>query len=151
MLFDSDKDNWSENTSVFDDRLMNKTNLIFVVEDTMNNKYGGYISSSINKYNDYINDSNAFVFSLKSNGRINGMRKFDITQPQYAIFMYQKSNSRLFRIGGGADIGVYKKNSNSFWTNTQTSFNYEGLSGVFRGATSMTNYSLKRFTVLQMK
>ena len=34
ILFDSDKDDWSVNTSIFDDKIMNKNNLIFIVEDT---------------------------------------------------------------------------------------------------------------------
>ena len=33
----------------------------------------------INKYNDYINDKNSFLFLLKSNGRMNGMNRFEIT------------------------------------------------------------------------
>ena len=32
----------------------------------------------INKYNDYIKDKNSFLFSLKSNGRMNGMNSFEI-------------------------------------------------------------------------
>ena len=33
----------------------------------------------INKYNDYIKDKDSFIFSLKSNGRMNGMNSFEIT------------------------------------------------------------------------
>ena len=75
VLFDSNKDNWSQNTSVFDDRVHGKNQLIFVVEDTNNNKFGGYIGSTINQLG-WTTDSNAFVFSLKSNGRLKKMMKF---------------------------------------------------------------------------
>ena len=34
IIFDSIKDNWSINTSVFDDRILNKKQLVFIVEDT---------------------------------------------------------------------------------------------------------------------
>ena len=34
VLFDSDKDNWNQNTSVFDERVKDKSNLMFVIEDT---------------------------------------------------------------------------------------------------------------------
>ena len=40
VIFDSNKDNWSQNTSVFDDRVINKSHLIFLVEDNDNNKFG---------------------------------------------------------------------------------------------------------------
>ena len=55
VVFDSNKDDWSQHTSVFDSRVMNKSNLMFVIEDTNNNKFGGYINSTIDKYESYIN------------------------------------------------------------------------------------------------
>ena len=79
VIFDSNIHDWSQRT-LFDNTVHNKSNLAFIVEDTSNNKFGGYIVSTINAHttND-INDSNAFIFSLKSNGRINGMKRFNIT------------------------------------------------------------------------
>ena len=128
---------------------MNKSNLMIVIEDDKNNKFGGYISSKIYKYDSWITDSNAFVFSLKSNGRLNGMKKFNITEPQHAFILCQKSDSYyLFSIGAGVDIGVYKKNySNGGW-GTQCSFNYEGHQDVLKG--SDFNFEMKRFVVIQM-
>ena len=35
VIFDSDKDNWNVNSSVFDERIQGKSNLAFVVEDTL--------------------------------------------------------------------------------------------------------------------
>ena len=67
VVFDSNKDNWNQNSSVFDSKLMNRSNLMFVIEDTNNNKFGGYITAKINEYDSWIYDSKAFVFSLKSN------------------------------------------------------------------------------------
>ena len=128
---------------------MNRSNLMFVIEDTNNNKFGGYISSTINQYESWITDSKAFVFSLKSNGRLNGMKKFDITQPQFAFYLYQKSSQiYLFSIGGN-DIGVCKKNyRNGGWGNQQ-SFNYEGHQNVLKG--NDDDYTMKRFVVIQMQ
>ena len=40
FLFDSEKDDWSQDTSVFDDRVQGKSCLYFIVEDTQNNKFG---------------------------------------------------------------------------------------------------------------
>ena len=87
VLFDSDKENWNEN--VFAMRLFIRSQLIFVIEDEEDQKFGGYLNSKIDKvfsYNDEgyrcgdgtIKDENAFVFSLQSNGRLNEMMKFEI-------------------------------------------------------------------------
>ena len=148
VIFDSNTDDWSVNTSVFDYRIMNKSNLMFVIEDDKNNKFGGYITSQI-KCQTWITDSNAFVFSLKSNGRLNGMMKFNITEPQYAFYLYQKSYFYdLFLIGGGNDIGIYKKNNFNGGWGDQRSFNYEGHQDVLKGSGFFT---IKRFVVIQMK
>ena len=147
VIFDSNKDDWSQNTSVFDDRVMNKSNLMFVIEDTNNNKFGGYITATINKCDNsnYIHDSNAFVFSLKSNERLNGMMKFEIKDPECGIKMYEKSHQKLFGIGGGHDIRVCKKSYQNGGGGYQQSFNYEGHQNVLKGS---GNYTMKIFVVI---
>ena len=148
ILFDSDKDDWNENTSVFDDRLMNKSNLIFIVEDTNGNKFGGYITSKIEKYDSYINDEKAFVFSLKSNNRLKRMKKFHIAEPKYAFLLFQKSNQYdLFRIGRN-DIGVYKMNRFNGGTVIHHTFDYKGYKDILR---IDGDFTMKRFIVIQMK
>ena len=85
IVFDSTKDNWEEYISTFHSKILNKNQLIFIVEDTEGNKFGGYIDAKIDKYYDSITDSKSFVFSLESNGRLDSMRKFNIIYPQYAF------------------------------------------------------------------
>ena len=152
VLFDSDKDDWSQNTSVFGDKIYGKSNLMFIVEDTNNNKFGGYLTSTIDKYDDYIIDKNAFVFSLKSNGRINGTKKFDISNSCYSFKIWMKSNSEYLFKFGYEDLGIFKKSyKNGGWTQP-TSYNYEGISSALSGKNSYsTPYSMKRFIVIQMK
>ena len=43
IIFDSDIYDWSKNTSVFGEKVINKSNLLFVVEYTNNNKFRGYV------------------------------------------------------------------------------------------------------------
>ena len=45
IVFDSTKDNWEKETSIFDDCIINKKQLIIIIEDTKGNKFGGYINS----------------------------------------------------------------------------------------------------------
>ncbi|EKE37500.1 hypothetical protein ENU1_195090 [Entamoeba nuttalli P19] len=82
ILFDSDIDGWNITTSVFDQRLMNKENLIILIKDTEDNLFGGYVHSKIDN-----NCPNSFLFSLKIKGRIKGMKKLKIQNMQ---FIYSK-------------------------------------------------------------
>ncbi|BFU18594.1 trichohyalin, putative [Entamoeba histolytica] len=69
ILFDSYNDNLKVDTSVFDQRIMNKEHIIIIIEDEEENKFGGYVNSNIDKIDkDYecIYDSKSFLFSLVS-------------------------------------------------------------------------------------
>ncbi|BFU22335.1 trichohyalin, putative [Entamoeba histolytica] len=148
ILFDSDKDDWSKNTSVFEERIMNKEHIIIIIEDEEGNKFGGYVNSKIDKINDYINDSKSFVFSLESNGRIEGMMKFDIKHTQYAFILYNQSDNRLFSFGFGCDIYVYKEKYKTQSFCYQNCFEYEGISNALCGK---FNFTPKRIIVIEMK
>ncbi|BFU20440.1 predicted protein [Entamoeba histolytica] len=148
ILFDSDKDNWNKNTSVFDQRIKNKEHIIIIVEDEEGNKFGGYVNSKIDKVDDdYINDSQSFVFSLESNGRIEGMMKFDIEIPEYAFYLYNQSYDSLFSFGLG-DFGVCKENYKTKSFCKQHSFEYEGIENALCGKGGFTP---KRIIVIEMK
>ncbi|BFU26267.1 predicted protein [Entamoeba histolytica] len=149
ILFDSNKDDWKVNTSVFDQRIMNKEHIIIIIEDTEGNKFGGYVNSKIDKvsYYDYINDSKSFVFSLESN-RIERMMKFDIRQPQYAFILFNQSDNRLFGFGNGSDICVYKDNYKTYSLCKQSLFEYYGIGNALCGK---YNFTPKRIIVIEMK
>ena len=156
IVFDSDKDDWNYGTSVFYDKVINKNNLMIVIEDTDNNKFGGYVKETINKYNNYINDPNSFLFSMKSNGRINGMKKFKINYSQNAFYLCAKNSSGLFGFGGGHDIFVSQKDQGGSYCK-QHSFNYEGISNAlcesnnYNYYNNQINFTPKHFIVIQMK
>ena len=87
IIFDSENDDWSKNTSIFDEKVFGKENLVFLIEDKNRNVFGGFIRSSINDKKVYkngmykgkkIDDLNSFVFSLRSNGRLQQPEKFEI-------------------------------------------------------------------------
>ena len=151
VVFDSNKDDWSLNTSVFGDKVMNKSNLIIVIEDTNGNQFGGYVSVTINKYDFFHKDSNAFIFSLKSNGRINGMKKFTISKLSEAFEMWNKNNYELFRFGW-EDFVICKNNhkTDNITYCKQSSFNYQGIkTGLCGPNTSKTQFTTKRIVVIK--
>ncbi|GAB1225697.1 hypothetical protein ENUP19_0259G0031 [Entamoeba nuttalli] len=152
ILFDSVIDDWKENTSVFDQRIMNKEHIIIIIEDEEGNKFGGYVNSKIDKIESYINDSKSFLFSLESKGRIEGMKKFDIQQPQYAFYLDKQPNERLFIFGlYGDDIDVYKENYKTKSSCYQRSFSYSGISNTLCGKQWPEHFIPKRIIAIKMK
>ncbi|GAB1224869.1 hypothetical protein ENUP19_0223G0022 [Entamoeba nuttalli] len=123
-------------------------NIIIIIEDTEGNKFGGYVNSKIDKDEWYINDSQSFVFSLESNGRMKGMTKFDIKEPEYAFYLYNQSNNYLFSFGYRHDICVYKENIKTQTYCDQDSFEYKGIQYSLCGKYYFTP---KRFIVIEMK
>ena len=81
IIFDSNIDNWSANTSVFDDKIKGKKQLVFLIEDEDNEIFGYYLNTQIvEKYNKWIEtDYKSFEFNLQSkNNRLNKSMKFEI-------------------------------------------------------------------------
>ncbi|GAB1218781.1 hypothetical protein ENUP19_0003G0069 [Entamoeba nuttalli] len=148
ILFDSDKDDWNIDTSVFDKRIMNKEHIIIIIEDEEGNKFGGYVNEKIDKDDGWINDPKSFVFSLESKGRIEGMMKFDVKRPQRAFKIYNKSHNCLFSFGYGGDIRVFKENDKTKSCCNQHSFEYEGIESALCGK---EHFTPKRIIVIEMK
>ena len=159
VIFDSNKDNWSVNYSVFDDKISGRNDLMFIIEDVNDNKFGGYVYSLISNTNQYIKDSKSFLFSLKSNRRINAMQKFEIKSnaQSYAFYMNKKSdNGLLFYLGYGSII-INKENDklNSSCYQNNDYFDYHGTSEAFlpncKPGSGNIYFRPKRFIVIQMK
>ncbi|BFU18087.1 trichohyalin, putative [Entamoeba histolytica] len=147
ILFDSDIDDWKVNTSVFGERIKNKEHIIIIIEDEDGNKFGGYVNSKIDEVG-WIYDSNSFLFSLKSKGRMEGMMKFDIIQPQSAFCLFNQSNDCLFAFGYYDDIVVFKENDKTRSYCKQRSFDYKGIRNALCGKELFTP---KRIMVIEMK
>ena len=128
VLFDSNVDNWNLNTSTLQKKILNKQNLLFVIRDENNNKFGGFISIKIDGMNKWIRDNNSFVFSLKSNNRIKGMKKFNKNMDDNCSFWLSSTtyNGILFAFGSGHDICVYIKNLQNQSFCFPKSFDYLG-------------------------
>ena len=150
IIFDSTIDDWNVNTSLFDTQIMNKSNVCIILEDENGNIFGGYINERIGKYESYINDGNAFVFSLQSTNPNQEMMKFEINDRQCAFRLFKSSTDYLFRIGWN-DIRIWKQHKRNECTCYQESFNYKTIENALCGKTGWNNpFILKRIIVLQM-
>nr|BAN41572.1 hypothetical protein [Entamoeba invadens] len=121
VVFDSDKDDWSQNNSVFIDKVMNKSNLCFLVEDTNHNKFGGVFPGNINAVSKWLNSGSSYIFSLMKNGTLNP-KKFGKSgiNTDYEFYLYSQDDQYLFLCGGGCDIGVRKKGENGSFCKPDT-------------------------------
>ena len=73
ILFDSTVDNWSKETTVFNERILGKKQLSFLIEDEDGEKFGYYLNTEvIEKYGYYQEtDSKSFKFNLQSKNEKN--------------------------------------------------------------------------------
>ena len=147
IVFDSTIHKWKKDESEFDKLILNKENLLFLIQTDDNIKFGGFISSKIYKYNPYfIYDEKAFVFTFKDNKPM----KFDIKKDKKydAFYLCDKSHFGLFQIG--YDIDIYKQNKKShILQEERSSFDYQGIENALIGKTGY--FWPKRIKVFQMK
>lgn len=121
ILFDSDTDGLSEDSTSFVDSVINKSRLYVIIRDTESNVFGGYIRQHISVPNTDMNDKKAFIFSLYRNGATN-IRKYQILSDDidHAYCLYKGDRSILFSFGSGVDIQL----GHSSGVCEQYSFNY---------------------------
>ncbi|KAL7715595.1 TLDc domain-containing protein [Entamoeba marina] len=137
---------------VLENRVIHRKNLYFLTFDNENNVFGGYVDNIINKTNDWIKDSNPFVFSLIRNGKIKNI-KYDIKKGKEQYAFKLKSNSyELYRFGedGYSDICVYEIGNNKSYCDYH-SYEYNGEQNPSRDNYGGSNeFSMKRILVIQM-
>ena len=155
-IFDTQKDNWSVKTSVFNDRIMNKSKLLFIIEDSIGNKFGAYVDTKTEeRYKYWINtNTNTFLFSLKSNGRIKeGMMKFECISGTCGYYLYENHDFGLINLGGATDLYLQKYEHRTICHGgnqiKEPYYNYHGYKNALFG--DQGNFTLKRMIVVQMK
>ena len=83
ILFDSNIDNWSMHTSVFNQRIIGKQHITVVVKNVNGEIFGFYNHGIVDfeeNNNDQQDNIHSFLFNLKSNGRFLGPIKFEENQ-----------------------------------------------------------------------
>nr|BAN40510.1 hypothetical protein [Entamoeba invadens]BAN40517.1 hypothetical protein [Entamoeba invadens] len=120
VVFNSDIDNWSQTTSVFINKIMNKSNLCFLVEDTNHNKFGGVFTGNINAVDNWISSGSSYIFSLVRGGTLNPKKFGKSGNDNYEFYLYSQDSQYLFIFGNGRDIKVYKKGVNGSHCNPST-------------------------------
>ena len=170
IIFDSDIDNWSMRTSTFDEKLKERQHIVILIETEMNypstkkneqkdnyeNKtilFGCYIDAKIQRseMNDdkWINDPNAFIFTINSDKMIKCPIKQ--SEQQYAFLLCPKYSDGLCLIGKN-DIPIPKDFSfSSCFQYEDSTYDYEGKENVILGKCGDFIWKPKRILAIQMK
>ena len=157
IIFDSEKDNWSLNESVFDHKILGKKQITFIIEDENDEIFGYYLNTEvINKENQFKMkvDDKSFQFNLKSkNNRLKQPMKFEIKDSNMGGYkLWKQSDSDLITIG---EIYLIKKeNRNKCYCSQQLLFcyfDYHGIENALCGKSGSSNpFEAKRIVAIQM-
>ena len=147
VIFDSDIDNWSKHSSVFNDRIIKKSHLLFLLEDENKEKFGYYLHSeileriSINLPADY----KSFHFNLNVTNPLSSPIKCNQLSIEKGYCLHHNSTIGLIELG---DFILYKNNINmkSCINYSDDHFNYPINHSLFYHS---NQFSVHRILVLQ--
>ena len=158
ILFNYYCDNISEEKTQFIERIKEKRNLVFLIENTDGEVFGYFTDNEIDNNNNQ--STNPFHFNLKSNNnRLPGPMKFEVKDKNNCgCKLFQKWEFELFQFG---DINIVKENwkNHSFCFQNEDYFDYHGIQNALCGKTvneTLDNkigncFTPKRIVVIQMK
>ena len=150
ILFDSTLNNWSVNNSDFGCLIENESQLVIMIETTEKKRFGCYINNSIDKIGKFIDDKNAFIFTMNDI-----IEKYPIKDHGNAIQVFDTVNENLFSIGyqwstqsWNADILIRKKETKGKCHCLQSSFNYQWKENALIQRSG--DFEVERIVVIQM-
>ena len=162
VIFDSEVCEWEVEKSTFDLHVLNRNNLVFLIETEEGIKCGGVLFNYINGYQKFnydenklegIVDENAFLFSFKDNKPM----KYEIKQKmkhQPVFFLQNEGDETLFSLGQN-DIIVGKKNESTIcYQDEESQFDYHNNWKALVGKTGdekRNEIAIKRVVVFQIK
>jgi hypothetical protein len=100
LLYRATRDGF--NGEAFHSKCDGKGKTITIIKSNLNYVFGGYASSAWNSFGTWINDPNAFLFSLRRDG-VSFKDKFNVKLAQHALFGNSGCGPTF---GGGFDIFI---------------------------------------------
>ena len=153
IVFNSLKDNWEIETSVFADKIVGKSSLLFFIEIEDGTRCGGFVSETIAPVmnNDYqpTHDKRAFLFSFHED---HDPMKFPIREKkaENAFSIYSNRDDILFDFGS-IDLIIRKKGIvSSCYQNSNTAYDYYDVKRALLGRTGRSSFFVNQIIVFQM-
>ena len=149
ILFDSEINKWNKYDTEFDQIMKGKKEVIVLVEDHLQNLFGGYIGNEINIQQN-IQDQSFYVFSLRKNGEFNP-KKYERNNVGYSYWIGSYSDMILMTFGLNEnivckDITLNKKDNSSGYCE-QHCYNYNNEQFAL---CDKLNFNIKRIVVYQL-
>ena len=132
LLYRATRDGFTD--AAFHSKCDGKANTITIIKNNLNYVFGGYASKAWHSNQDWIEDGNAFIFSLRRNG-ISTNEKYKVTKPKEAY--RGPSSSHLF-VFGYYDICVDPNSNTETGSFTEFGHSYQLPEGYTRE--SANNY-----------
>ena len=149
IIFNSDITDYSPNTNDFNSSIMNKSNLIILIETTTDITFGCYLSQPITATGQSIKDYNMFVFTFKDAIPM----QFKVSQNSLSdavVRLYNPSENILLRIG--KDLWISKKGQlSSCYQNQRSTFNYSNHENALINVSGHGCFDIKHLQVIEMK
>ena len=132
--------------------------LIFLIEDIENNKYGYYYNGKLT--NDYrllytlYKSPGSFLFTLKSNGRVDKMMKFEEKDFARGLYISTQFKDKLFEIDGAISMRTIENKSSSNIVISRDHFIYHGVTNAFHSNLTTSNFTYifpMKIIVIEMK
>lgn len=128
---------------------MNHNQLYFIIIDSNDNVFGHYHPSVIDKIDDYIYDSNMFIFTLNNNGR-SEIKKFNNKNGNNAYTRIWNNNSYYYICP--YSYYIYQIDTNDSFIYNYIEDYYSGIEKTTLTGNYLPNkFTTKRIIVIQMK
>ena len=151
ILFDSKFDDWYENSSIFNEKIIGKKKLLFIIENGCNEKIGYYFNSKvIEQYNEFQKtNSKSFHFKSESDYYFsNKLNKFEIVDNKKGgIMLWKQSDEHLITLGNIV-LKKFGYDDYSFYCRFDKNFNYYGTENELY---EKNYFRPNRFLVIQME
>jgi hypothetical protein len=118
LLYRATRDGFT--SQVFHSKCDGKGNTITIIKNNLNYVFGGYASSAWNSSGSYINDPNAFLFSLRRAG-VSFKDKFTVKS---AVDALHGNSGYGPTFGGGHDIRICNKSNTNFGSYSEFGHSY---------------------------
>ena len=161
VLFDISLDNWKMKTSILNEQIIGKKDLLFLIEDMNEELFGYYNSACIEEKYDCFRlktEKQSFLFNISSPDRLKQPEHFEVTDVYYGGYtLYKETDEKLILLG---DIELFKEESKEKCCCYQNNdyFNYHGKEKALCGKEVKYSWDKKkencfipkRFIVIQM-
>jgi hypothetical protein len=126
LLYRATRDGFT--SEAFHSKCDGKRNTITIIKNNLNYVFGGYASSAWNSSNTWINDPNAFLFSLRRAG-VSVKDKFTVKQASSALYGKPNYGPRF----GVSDIYICNQSNTNFGSYSNFVYSYNLPEGYTKG------------------